>query len=728
MARAPSPPTWTVEERSWEPARNAAWETVFTLANGYLGIRGFPEEGFDAGPTTPGIYVAGVFNPGADGIPELVNVTNFLAVEIVLGGSPFRLAEGRVQEYRRQLDMRRGLLRRSLVYTEGGRSTRLEFERFASVVDPHVVGQSVTVVPLDWTGEVSLTFWMDARVRNSDKAHLRLVHSGHMSRDCMLLATETDTTLVRIGHACRCRGWVHHSPPPKPAHVGVGEKVGLRYCVELECGQRAVFDRTVATYTSRDRETTSVERCCLEAVRGKEGAAYGVKRRGHVRGWARRWANADIEIEGPEDDQRAVRFAAFHLIQSASSTDPTVSIAAKGLSGEGYRGHVFWDTEIFMLPFFIWTAPATARRLLQYRCHTLQGARKKAAACGYKGAMFAWESTDTGEETCPPYVFGPDGSKARVLTGELEHHISADVVYGAWQYVCATGDEVFRGREFLTLAVETARFWESRVTWNDRERRFEIHGVIGADEFHEDVNNNAFTNYMAAWNLRLASEEALRALSAPGNPTVRRLGLTEAEAKRWREVAAGLFIPRREDGLWEQHDGFFQLPDPMPQGAPVGDARRAQVLKQPDVLMLAALFPEAFPPEAKRRNWDYYEPRTLHGSSLSPSIHSIVASDLGLAEEAYAYFRRSAFIDLGDLMGNTSAGLHCAALGGTWQAVVRGFLGLRPDAERLDVRPRLPKTWRKVSTRIQHRRRWFKVEATHEGARIAPIVPADPPG
>jgi len=706
-------PRWSVTESPWQPDLNQVWESRFTVGNGYYGIRGFPDEAFDAGPSLPGIYIAGVFDPDADDIPELVNVANFLQADIRLAGRRLRLAPGRVSEYERVLELRRGILRRSFVYTDGSRSTHVKFERFACLALPHLACQSVELTPLNWRGRAAVTFRIDSRVRNRSKPHLRFVHSAHVARDRVLLVTETEATRIRIGHAFRAEAWVRQTRPPKPEPVGSGRRLGLRYEAELEPGQRAVFSRTIATYTSRDRDTTSVERSCLDAIRSTRPWRCGVLRRRHMAAWRERWRRADIHIDGPTDDQRAIRFVIFHLIQARSSFDPTVSIGAKALSGEAYRGHVFWDTEIFMLPFFIYTHPAAARRLLEYRFHTLGGARKKAKGDGYAGAMFAWESADTGEETCPLYVPDPKtGEPVRVWCGEIEQHISADVVYGCWHYWQATGDDAFCTKILTPIAVETARFWASRV--EAEGDRYVIRDVIGADEYHEHVDNNAFTNYMAAWNLRLAAE------AAPDDP----------DAACWRQIAEKLVVPYdAERGIIEQHEGFLQLADaelrevaPARPGESVKDRMAriwaSQVLKQADVVMLMNLWPNAFPRKLKKANWDYYEPRTTHDSSLSSSGHSILASDLGLRRKAYHYFRFAASTDLSDPMGNAAEGLHAAALGGTWQAVVRGFLGVRSDGEALRIAPRLPRPWRSVSLRVCHRGAVLALNVTRERTTV----------
>lgn len=704
-----SDPAWLVTEAPWQPQQNPLWESRCTVGNGYYGIRGFPAEPFDAGPSLPGIYIAGVFDPDADGIPELVNVANVLRVDITLAGRALRLRPGRVREYERTLDMRRGMLRRRVVYTDGRRHTEVVFERFACLTLPHIVCQSVQLRPLNWRGRVAVTLWLDARVRNRSTPHLRLLHSDHVARDRVLLVTETAGTRSRVGHACRTEAWVQHTRPPWPKPVGSGRQVGLRYEVDLEPSQQARFGRTVATYTSGDPDTTSVERNCLAAVRDTAPWRVGVLRRRHSAAWRRWWQQADVVIDGPQEDQRAVRFAIFHLLQACSRYDPTVSIGAKALSGEAYRGHVFWDTEIFMLPFFIYTRPQAARRLLHYRMHTLDGARAKARQAGYAGAMFAWESADTGEETCPLHVPDPKtGDPVPVWCGRIEHHVTADVVYGAWHYWRATGDAAFRDRCLVPLAVETARFWASRAEPDGHA--CVIRDVIGPDEYHEHVDNNAFTNFMAAWNLRLAA----------------RLAPRDPDAEQWRAIAEALRIPRDDSrGILAQDDTFLSLRDvdsrPLssrvsrqPEAARMAKIWRSQVLKQADVVMLLMLWPDAFPDEVQRACWEYYEPRTTHDSSLSASAHAIVASHLGRPEQAYQYFRATASIDLADPMGNVAEGLHAAALGGTWQAVVRGFLGIRADGEALRIEPRLPDAWKAAALNVRYRGATLAVRVTRD--------------
>jgi kojibiose phosphorylase len=392
----------------------------------------------------------------------------------------------------------------------------------------------------------------------------------------------------------------------------------------------------------------------------------------------------------------------YHLIASVNPHDERCSIGARALTGEAYRGHVFWDTEIFMLPFFVHAFPEAARALLGYRYLTLDGARRKARQKGFRGALYPWESADTGDETTPSLIITPMGEIVRVLSGELEQHISADIAYAICEYARAARDVDFFQRQGLEILVETARFWASRVRLADGVAH--IDEVIGPDEYHETVNDNAYTNWMASDNLSRAADAAERF-----GATWSALDLHAEEIARWRDIAARL--ARMQDpktGLVEQFAGFHTLEyvdlsaytqRTAPMDVLLGRERTqgAQVVKQSDVVQLLALFWDQFTDDARRANFLYYEPRTAHGSSLSPGIHALVAARLGLSDVAARYLDQTADIDLGNNMGNAAGGVHAAGMGSFWQAVVFGVGGARPapeDEETLVLEPHLLPGWR----------------------------------
>ena len=429
----------------------------------------------------------------------------------------------------------------------------------------------------------------------------------------------------------------------------------------------------------------------------------------HRRAWRERWLHADVVVTGDGQAQRDLRFGLYHLIIAGDPESDRASIGARALTGPGYRGHVFWDTDVFCLPFFIWTHPQTARALLAYRHRTLPAARAKATGMGYAGALFAWESADTGKETTPESVRLPDGTELKVLTGLQEHHISADVAWAVWQYWQVTGDDVFVAEMGAELVIETARFWASRTTV-DAAGAHHICDVIGPDEYHEGVDDNAFTNVLARWNLRAAGALCDRFPHLAG-----RLGVTAGERDGWDEVAEGLVVLLDPDTrLYEQFAGFFErenvravdlAPRPFTGEMVVGvdRLRTTQIVKQADVLMLGVMLPDEVDRATQEANYRYYEPRTSHGSSLSPAIHALVAAQVGDLDDALSYFYLAGGVDLDNRMGNAADGVHIATMGGLWQAAVFGFGGVRADGEAVRIDPRLPSAWAGLSFPIHWR-------------------------
>jgi trehalose/maltose hydrolase-like predicted phosphorylase len=429
-----------------------------------------------------------------------------------------------------------------------------------------------------------------------------------------------------------------------------------------------------------------------------DGAGFDGLLREHREAWALRWAEADIRIEGDPALQRAVRFALFHLMASVADTGEA-AVGARGLTGPAYRGHVFWDSDVFVLPFLAATHPSAARAMLEYRIRRLPAARLTARRHGRVGARFPWESAHDGSDVTPPSARMPTGEVLPVRTGEMEEHITADVAWAAGCYLDWTGDAGFAAGPGRELLAETARYWASRARF-DHDGRAHIYGVIGPDEYHEPVDDNAFTNVMARWNLR-------RAAAVAGDP---------GERAHWRAVADALvdgYDPQTR--LYEQFAGFYRLePVQIAKVAPhrpiAGDvwlgfdrAARAQVVKQADVLMLHHLVPEEVAPGSLRPNLDFYEPRTAHGSSLSPAVHAALFARLGRFEEALTWLDVAARMDLDDLTSSTAGGLHLATMGGLWHALVYGFAGIRVKHDRLVVDPRLPLAWQALEVRLRFR-------------------------
>jgi kojibiose phosphorylase len=475
-------------------------------------------------------------------------------------------------------------------------------------------------------------------------------------------------------------------------------------------GEVVTVDKYVAVATSRDGETPvemAVERAA--AIRSFPAALEA-----NTRAWEKEWERTDVVIEGDDEAQISLRFNLFQLLVAAPRQDDRVNIGAKTLSGFGYRGHCFWDTEIFMLPLFIYTAPHIARNLLTYRFQNLPGAREKARRNGFEGAQFPWESAGTGEEVTPSWVtHWADPTKlVRIWTGDIEIHISADIAYAAHRYWQVTGDDEWLVQAGAELILDTAKFWASRAEWDPGEGRYEYNDVIGPDENHEHVDNNAYTNRMAQWNLQTALDllDWLEAHTPEKrSELVERLDLTPQRLDKWQEVIDKIFLHVEPAGLIEQFEGYFGLQDidlaalePRDRSAQaifgIEGANQIQIIKQPDVLMMFYLLQQHYTGEQMRTNYDYYTPRTdsTYGSSLGPSVMAIMACEAGKPEDAYKHFILSARADLRDVRGNAGDGIHGASAGGTWQALVFGFAGLKVTPQGWTTEPHLPAHWKRI--------------------------------
>jgi kojibiose phosphorylase len=416
------------------------------------------------------------------------------------------------------------------------------------------------------------------------------------------------------------------------------------------------------------------------------------------------------------------------MLIAAPRLDDRVNIGAKTLSGFGYRGHSFWDTEIFMLPLFIYTAPAIARNLLNYRYRNLPGARQKARDNGLEGAQFPWESADDGTEVTPTWLphFSDRNKLVRIWTGDIELHISADIAYAAHKYWQVTGADAWLIDKGAELILDTARFWGSRAEWNLAKDRYQIMDVIGPDEYHEHVDNNFMTNRMAQWNMQTGLKilEWLKE-HAPTKAAelAERLDLSQARLEHWQDVIQKIYLHVDENGLIEQFEGFYQRRyvdllalEPRTESAQaifgIEGANQTQVLKQPDVLILLYLLQQDYSHEIVQVNYDFYTPRTDHsyGSSLGPSIQAIMACEVGRQEEAYEHFIRAVRADLRDVRGNAGDGIHGASAAGTWQAVVFGFAGLRVTPQGWTIHPRLPKHWKRLAFKFYHLGKQYTVD------------------
>jgi trehalose/maltose hydrolase-like predicted phosphorylase len=720
-------PGWVLSHEGYNVLSESAVESRFAFGNGFLGMRA--ARSVSRGPTWvawlgyirwaswPRCYVAGLFDmPNTEPpVPALVPVADWSRVRILLDGEPLLAREGEVLLGTRELDMRRGLLVSAWTHrTPAGITATGRELRLLSQAD-RAVGLQLVHLALDRDG-VDVRFEASFALAGLGMEPMRL------EQDLGAWRTEgADKSVAMTGAASlRLNGNVLAPERPFP----------LRWAWRWRsvAGQAAEFDRLVAVARG-DTPDADPAPAASAALAHSRASGWRAVLTAHEGAWDARWAASDIVIEGDDESQQAVRFAVYHLTSAANPEDSRVSIGARALTGDAYLGHVFWDTETYLLPFYTAVWPEAARALLMYRFHTLPGARAKAAHFGFKGALYAWESADTGVETTPERVLVSEGTTVEILTGQMEHHISADVAYAVWQYWRATGDDDFFLSEGAEILLDTARFWASRAAAEADGKRH-IRHAIGPDEYHEDVDDNAFTNVMARWNIARALEaiDLLRARWPDHAAALRKkLALGEDELADWHDAVArivtGLDPPT---GIYEQFAGFHAL-EPLdlakyadrtvPIDVVIGRERtqRSQVVKQADVVALIALLPAAFPGEIATKNFRHYEPRCAHGSSLSAGMHALVAARLGDAKMALHYLRETAATDL-DLDPSSAGGVRIAGLGALWQAVMLGFVGLQLMGDMLGIDPRLPPEWRSLAFRVHWRGRSVAIRAA--GRRV----------
>ncbi len=712
---------WILSEDSFDPKKQHHKETVFTIGNGYLCTRGAFEEGYPGDHRAT--FIHGVFDEVPIDLTELANAPDWLPISIYLNGERFSLDSGTIESFQRILDLRTGLLTRIVRWrSPSGMSATLTFERFASLADEHLLCARCRVTP-EFAGTVEFRAGLNGNMHNEGLVHWQWLGQGERDGVTYLhnctrksrieIATAMQITNV-IGREIVREAWDVENAPTRMVRL------------EAAPGQTVGIDKRVAVFTSRDVESKEVVNAVVNRVR--ESTEWESALEASNRAWTEEWNHTDVIIEGDNEVQISIRFNLFQMLVAAPRHDDRVNIGAKTLSGFGYRGHAFWDTEIFMLPLFNYTAPHIAKNLLNYRYRNLPGARRKAQANGFEGAQFPWKSADTGDEVTPTWVphFADRTKLVRIWAGDIEIHISADIAHAVHQYWQATSDEEWFIEKGVELILDTAKFWASRAEWNADAHRYEYNDVIGPDEYHEHVNNNAYTNRMAQWNLQTALE-ALEWLKGrvpeKANELVQSLDLNEERLKKWRDVIEKIYLHIEPSGLIEQFEGYYQRKDidlaalePRAKSAQeifgIEGCNETQILKQPDVLMMQYILRKHYSAESVRANYDYYNPRTDHtyGSSLGPSIQAIVACMMDYPEDAYEHFIRAVRADLRDVRGNASDGIHAASSGGTWQAVVFGFGGLQVTSDGWTTMPRLPKHWKRLAFKFFHRGKMHNVD------------------
>ena len=680
LREAMSEDSWVISEDQYDAKKNLQFESLFALSNGYMGIRGVQEEGNH--PSLPYVYINGIFDKSETFMRELVTLPNWSELKFYVEKQLLSVERCEILEYRRALDLKTATLyKHVLLRDESGRESLIESVRFLSRENVHRMGMKVYFTPLNYDGILEIESSINGSILNfCDAPRFKVKHSvvteNSVKEDNIYLEVETRDDLLHIGTGASLHAYENGEEVLRNRRSSAFGEVALEFAdCKVKEGKTVEILKYVSVFTEKDCERAAIRPSVFKELESFRDRGFTEEHRAHKKVYDTMWKRANVRIKGDFELDRAVRFNIFHLMSTASEYDDRVNVGAKLLSGEEYGGHAFWDT---------------------------------------------WESADDGTEQCPDWTIEPDGSCYRCYVAKYEHHVTAAVMYGAYKYAETTGDTDFLYKEAAEIFVETARFWASRVLYNETLKLYEIREVTGPDEWHEPVNNNVYTNYLVKWCLRFVSSlitEMRYSREAEYRSLCEKLHFTEKEAETWKEISDKIYIPKKEGTkIFEQFEGYFDLHEVLiekydkndwpirPEILKTMSLTETQLIKQADVVMLMHLLGQEFDEETIRENYNYYEKRTLHGSSLSPSIYAIMGLKIGDSSKAYRYLRRAALLDLWNIQGNTREGIHAANTGGVWQTVVFGFAGLSLDENgELHLQPHMPKEWEELQFSIMHR-------------------------
>ena len=735
---------WIVSEIKFEEKYIGKTEAIFALGNGYIGLRSANEERYLNEKRD--LFISGTFNKAnKNEVTELPNVADVTEIEIFINGKHLMLNASNNKEYVKYLNLKTGELNRTFVYLdEEGNEYSLKFNRFVAQDRLHVIVNRVEITPLSKTANIRFISGINGQVTNTGSQHFNEGEKRVYEYKYIQMLQETSESCITFIQNSAHNIYINGDKIEEKPELSIDRrKVTISNNYDLTQGQTLVIEKFSNIYTTRDitSENLTIEQirdASLDEIKEISNMSYEILFNSNKEVWSSYWNDQNIVIEGNDYDQLAIRFAQYHLKVMTPSHDNRCGIAAKGLSGEGYKGHSFWDTEIFILPFYTYSKPEIARKLLEYRYLSIGGARKKAKDNGYEGAMYPWESAWLEDGEVTPVWGAVDivtGKSTKIWSGFIEQHITSDITFAIWQYYMVTNDEDFMEKYGYEIMFDTAIFWASRLEWDEIKQRYHINEVIGPDEYKEHVDNDAFTNWLAYWTIETAinyynklkesDSEVIRKLES-------KLSLQNA-MENWTTKLPKIYLPepRDLDNVIPQNDTFLSLEDidltkyknqehigSMFKDYNLDQVNKIQVVKQADVVMLLYLLEHKFSKEVKKANYDYYEKRTLHDSSLSLSTHSILASDIDEKDLAYKLFQEATKIDLGENMKTSDHGIHAASLGGLWQIVVNGFGGLRMVGGNLRINPKLPENWSRLSFSFMWKGNKLDIELTKEGIKI----------
>jgi trehalose/maltose hydrolase-like predicted phosphorylase len=772
---------WRLHYEGFKPDEERLREALTTVGNGYFGTRGSLEsEPIDDDLHYPGTYVAGLYNRGETEIhdrtisnSDFVNCPNWTSVTVHIdGGQRLSPHTCDVLDFEHWTDLRQAVTHRTLTLRDGeGRETRISSERFASMERTHLAAMRLVVEPLNYTGTLTIRSSLDGEVRNYlveryrdlEQHHLEPVRAEQRDDGVFLAMRTTDGGDAVCMRARVCIDAGEAGGEPERSVDLEDARATDVFTVQAEAESTVALEKLVTIYTSVDYDCDDPPRD-VEALIADAGA-YDEERRLHVERWDDLWYHADVEVEDDAFAQRVLRLHAYHLLSTASphNVELDVGLPARGLHGEAYRGHIFWD-ELFITPFFTLRFPEIAKSHLMYRYRRLEGARKLAREAGYQGAMYPWQSADTGGPESQDLHYNPKSGEWDPDLSHLQRHVSISIAYDVYTFFYATGDEQFLHDHGMELLIEIARFWASIAEYDDRDGRYHICGVMGPDEFHEKYpdapldeggfRDNAYTNVMAAWLLHKTAETFQHRPAGVKRRLEEQIGFDGAEAERWESIVRGLTVVMDDDGLISQFDGYRDLEeldwdayrekyDSIRRMDRIlkaeGDSPdRYKVAKQADALMMFYLlapgqvthmldlmgYEAPGGAELLRRNYEYYEPRTSHGSTLSWIVHAAILRYLNEhGDDQWRWFVECLKSDIHDTQGGTTLeGIHCGVMAGSIDIVVTAFAGLNLYRDRLEIEPRLPAKWKRIAFRIIHQGEEISIEVRCEDGESVAYV------
>ncbi|MBJ7670964.1 glycoside hydrolase family 65 protein [Weissella confusa] len=723
---------WTITTHELNPADKRLQESITSLGNEYMGMRGMFEETY-TGDSLQGVYIGGVWFPDKtrvgwwkNGYPEYfgkaINALNFVKAEIRIDGDLIDLAKTPFDDFELSLDMKAGILHRSFIV----KGVKISVDRFISVAKKELADLRWTFVSVDKaTHQLELTSLIDADVMNEDSNYDEKfwdVLDKEADEESAFIMTRTIANPFGVPQFTVAARQRFVSDLPAVGSVNDDKQVGNVFAGIVTETPVQIEKRVIVT-TSRDYDTNDAVKATTDDLFADIASnTYNDLLIDHTTGWAKRWEKADVQIEGDEEAQQGIRFNLFHLFATYYGNDARLNIGPKGFTGEKYGGATYWDTEAFAIPVYLGvTDPAVVKSLLKYRYQQIEGAYHNAKQQGLAGALYPMVTFD-----------GIESHNEWEITFE-EIHRNSTIAYAIYNYTHLTGDRSWLENEGSEVLIGIARFWADRVHYSARNDAYMIHGVTGPNEYENNINNNYYTNWMAKWVLSYALEN----IDAVAPEFQTKLNVTAEERKHWQEIVDKMYLPEADvtdvNGVprhvFVAHDTFLDkelvpVRDLDPKNLPINQhwswdrILRSPYIKQSDTLHAMYYFPDAFTEQQKRDNYEFYEPFTVHESSLSPSVHSIIAADLKMADKSVEFYERTARLDLDNYNNDTSDGLHITSMTGAWLSIVQGFAGMRVRDDQLHFEPFLPDKWQGYSFRFLFRGRLLSVAVDQNGSHV----------